>query len=225
MKILSIVGNKNLETVIKHTLPQEEYILVFDDNPIKALDILPVQKPDAVLFNFEDFPFHWKTFHLFTKNLLGNNCRFILMTGKSFLAADSAEAAFLEILPLSWNVEATVFAEWLKKILSAKPETAEKKKTQENSIDLIFRNPETQELILSTNISQLSDNDIIFTVPQKKISSLKLDDKVKCCTIKLGSYLIKPECCIASAENPVHFIFTSISESDKEAIRQQFTYL
>ena len=115
MTIFSIVENQNLQQAIQRSATPE-HNLVLHNNPIEALDALVAGKPDLILFNFDDFPDYWESIYLFSKYNL-NNCKFILLFGRTFLINDSSKAEFLEIDLLPWHTDARSFGADLKEKL------------------------------------------------------------------------------------------------------------
>ncbi len=115
MTIFSIVENQNLQQAIQRAAtPQHN--LVLHNNPITAMDELKEKNADVILLNFDDYPDHWKSIYLFSKYNL-NNCKFILLFGRTFLINDSSRAEFLGVDLLPWHTETRSFVEDLKEKL------------------------------------------------------------------------------------------------------------
>ena len=115
MTIFSIVENKNLQQAIQRSATPE-HNLVLHNNPIAALDQMGKKNPDVILFNYDDYPDYWESVYLFSKYNL-NNCRFILLFGRTFLINDSSKAEFLGVDLLPWHTDTRSFVADLKEKL------------------------------------------------------------------------------------------------------------
>ena len=115
MTIFSIAENPALQQAIQRSA-NASHTLILHNNPIAALEEMQAKNPEVILFNFEDFPEYWETVYLFSKYNL-NNCKFILLFGRTFLINDSSKAAFLGIDLLPWHTETKSFTENLKEKL------------------------------------------------------------------------------------------------------------
>jgi len=112
MKVFCIVENPSLRQVIQRAIGQV-HTTAFYNNPVRAMEIMKSDEPDVVLFNFEDFPRHWESTYIFSKHIL-NNCKFILLFGRSFLINNSSNSAFLGVQTLPWHTDAKRFMQELK---------------------------------------------------------------------------------------------------------------
>ena len=109
MKILIVIENEKLVSVVEEALAAEGHQLIFSADPVDVMKNMS-ETPDCIIFNFEDFPYHWKPVWQFFR------CDLILLTGRTFTLRDRAEAAFLGITAqIPWNVEVKTFTEYLKK--------------------------------------------------------------------------------------------------------------
>lgn len=115
MTIFSIVENQSLQQAIQRAATPQ-YNLVLHNNPISALDEMREKNPDVILFNFDDYPDYWKSIYLFSKSNL-NNCKFILLFGRTFLINDSSKAEFLGVDLLPWHTDTRSFVADLKEKL------------------------------------------------------------------------------------------------------------
>ncbi len=115
MTVFSIIENSALQQAVQRSATPE-HTLVLHNNPIAAMDEMREKKPDVILMNFDDFPYHWENIYLFSKYNL-NNCKFILLFGRTFLINDSSKAEFLGVDLLPWHTDTLSFVENLKKKL------------------------------------------------------------------------------------------------------------
>ncbi len=115
MTIFSIVENQNLQQAIQRAATPE-HNLVLHNNPISAMDEMGVKAPDLILLNYDDYPGYWESVYLFSKYNL-NNCKFILLFGRTFLINDSSRAEFLGVDLLPWHTETRSFVADLKEKL------------------------------------------------------------------------------------------------------------
>ena len=115
MTIFSIVENQNLQQAIQRSATPE-HNLVLHNNHIAALDQMGKKNPDVILFNYDDYPDYWESVYLFSKYNL-NNCRFILLFGRTFLINDSSKAEFLGVDLLPWHTDTRSFVADLKEKL------------------------------------------------------------------------------------------------------------
>ena len=115
MTIFSIAENQNLQQAIQRA-STPEHNLILNNNPIGAMDAMKTQAPDLILFNYDDYPDYWKTVYLFSKYNL-NNCKFMLLFGRTFLINDSSAAEFLGVDLLPWHTDTRSFVSDLKEKL------------------------------------------------------------------------------------------------------------
>ena len=115
MTIFSIVENQNLQQAIQRAATPE-HNLVLHNNPISAMDEMRARAPDLILLNYDDYPGYWESIYLFSKYNL-NNCKFILLFGRTFLINDSSRAEFLGVDLLPWHTETRSFVADLKEKL------------------------------------------------------------------------------------------------------------
>lgn len=115
MTIFSIVENQNLQKAVQRSV-SPEHNLVLHNNPLTAMEEMRKNTPDIVLFNYDDFPNYWEAVFLFSKFTL-NNCKFLLLFGRTFLINDSSKAEFLGVDLLPWHTETRSFVADLKEKL------------------------------------------------------------------------------------------------------------
>ena len=115
MTIFSIVENPALQQAVQRSAtPAHNLVLL--GNPIEAMNEMRTKNPDVILMNFDDFPAYWESVYLFSKYNL-NNCRFILLFGRTFLINDSSKAEFLGVDLLPWHTDTRSFVADLKEKL------------------------------------------------------------------------------------------------------------
>lgn len=115
MTIFSIVENQNLQQAIQRSAtPAHNLVLL--GNPIAAMEQMREKKADVILLNYDDFPDYWESVYLFSKYNL-NNCKFILLFGRTFLINDSSKAEFLGVDLLPWHTDTKSFVKALKEKL------------------------------------------------------------------------------------------------------------
>ena len=115
MTIFSIVDNPALQQAVQRAATPG-HTLVLLGNPIDAMNEMRTKNPDVILMNFDDFPSHWESVYLFSKYNL-NNCKFILLFGRTFLINDSSKAEFLGVNLLPWHTDTKSFVAQLKEKL------------------------------------------------------------------------------------------------------------
>ncbi len=115
MTIFSIVENQNLQQAIQRAATPA-HNLVLHNNPIGAMDEMRKKSPDLILFNYDDFPDYWEATYLFSKFNL-NNCKFLLLFGRTFLIDNSSKAEFLKVDLLPWHTDTRSFVADLKEKL------------------------------------------------------------------------------------------------------------
>ncbi len=98
MKIILISERDDMKRVLeRHLEPLGAEIVQYWD-PIKAMDNIDEIEPDAIFFNTQDFPRHWKSLIAFVRGSYPmTRVVFIVFTGPNFSHDDAAKAEYLGV--------------------------------------------------------------------------------------------------------------------------------
>ena len=98
MKLLYIAAKGELINTLSFNLKPLGFTLTFESDPVKALQSLDSDTPDAILFDAGDFPRHWKPLlRLAREQKNREELIFLLVTPEGFSAEDGAKAAHLGV--------------------------------------------------------------------------------------------------------------------------------
>ena len=98
MKLLIVTAKMRPRDRIFSHFNRLGYDIIVYDNPLKAMDNLSEVAPDAVLFNAEDFPRHWKPFLQVLRQLFDRESSvFIILKGGLFDSEEAVKAGSLSV--------------------------------------------------------------------------------------------------------------------------------
>ena len=120
MKLLLVTSKENTKEKVYSHFYRMGYDIIIYDNPLKALDNLAEIEPQAVLFNAEDFPRHWKPFLQVLRQLYPRDKSvFIILRGESFDDEEAVKAGSLSVSGvISENFQSPDDIQQLENILS-----------------------------------------------------------------------------------------------------------
>ena len=98
MKLLLVTSKEETRNRVYSHFNRLGYEIIIYDNPLKAMDNLSEIVPEAVIFNAEDFPRHWKPFLQVLRQLFEREKSvFILLKGESFNDEEALKAGSLSV--------------------------------------------------------------------------------------------------------------------------------
>ncbi len=98
MKLLYVAARGELINTLSFNLKPLGFTLTFESDPLKALQLLDSESPDAILFDAGDFPRHWPPMvKLAREQKPREELIFLLVIPEDFPAEDGAKAAHLGV--------------------------------------------------------------------------------------------------------------------------------
>lgn len=98
MKLLYVAARGELINTLSFNLKPLGFTLTFEPDPVRALELLDSESPDAILFDAADFPRHWPPMLKLARDQKNREeLIFLLVIPEDFSAEDGAKAAHLGV--------------------------------------------------------------------------------------------------------------------------------
>ncbi len=224
MKLLLVTAKEETRDKIFNHFNRLGYDIIIYDNPLKAMDNLSEIAPDAVLFNAEDFPRHWKPFVQVLRQLFDRDSSvFVILKGDAFADDDAVKAGMLSVNGvISENFDSRDEITQLENILSRYLVHTDSRGARRynaeinNSIEFLFNHPENYTLI-SGSVSDVSFDGIrIIPDHPQHSSDIKEGTKINSCSIRFGDYICSVGVRVVRNNKSISFRFTDFDESDRD---------
>ena len=224
MKLLLITArNETKDKVITH-LNKLGYDFIVYDNPLKALDNLTEIDPQAVLFNAEDFPRHWKPFlQVLRQNSPREKTVFIILRGHSFDHEEALKAGSLSVNGvISENFDDKEEISQLENILSRYLIHNDSRGARRFStgsyenIEFLFNHPDNFKLI-SGAVEDISFDGLRFSPDSPQFTAdIKEGTDIQACSIRFGNFVCSVAVRVVRNNKGISFRFTEFDETDRE---------
>ena len=197
MKLLLITAKEETRDRIYSHFSRLGYDIIIYDNPLKAMDNLAEISPDAVLFNAEDFPRHWKPFLQVLRQLFNRETSvFIILKGESFDDEEALKAGSLSVSGvISEDFNSPDEITQLENILSRylvhdDPRGPRRFSTDMyKNIEFLFNHPENFKLITGSVSDVSFDGLRINPDHPQHTSNIKEGSNIPACSIRFGDYV------------------------------------
>lgn len=224
MKLLLITAkDETREKIISH-FNRLGYDIIIYDNPLKAMDNLAEIAPEAVLFNAEDFPRHWKPFLQVLRQLFARETSvFIILRGDSFDGEEALKAGSLSVSGVisedfSSPDEITQLENILSRYLVHDDSRGPRRFTSGiyKNVEFLFNHPANFKLISGT-VSDVSFDGIRITPDHPQhTSDIREGTNIPACSIRFGDYICSVGVRVVRNNKSISFRFIDFDESDRD---------
>ncbi|MDC7227135.1 MAG: PilZ domain-containing protein [Spirochaetales bacterium] len=223
MKLLLVTENEETQSKISSHFERLGYDIITYDNPLKAMDNLAEIAPNAVLFNAEDFPRHWKPFLQVLRQLFSrDDSVFVILKGSSFNDEEAVKAGSLSVSGvISEDFESSeeivqlenIFSRYLVHNDSRGPRRFTTGLYQ--NVEFLFNHPENFTLITGT-VSDVSFDGIRITPDHPHhTTDIKEGTNIHSCSIRFGDYVCSVGVRVVRNNKSISFRFVDFDESDR----------
>lgn len=224
MKLLLVTAkDETREKIFKH-FERLGYDIINYDNPLKAMDNLEEVAPNAVIFNAEDFPRHWKPFLQVLRQLFKReDSVFIILKGDSFDNEEALKAGSLSVSGvISENFESSDEILQIENILSRYLVHDDSRGPRRfkaglySNVEFLFNHPENFTLITGA-VSDVSFDGIRITPDHPyHTSSIREGTNIPACSIRFGDYICSVGVRVVRNNKSISFRFIDFDESDRD---------
>ncbi|HAK46346.1 MAG TPA: hypothetical protein DCO79_10580 [Spirochaeta sp.] len=224
MKLLLVTSKEETREKIFSHFEHLGYDVITYDNPLKAMDNLSEISPNAVIFNTEDFPRHWKPFlqvlrQLFTRE----DSVFVILKGGSFTNEEALKAGSLSVsgvISESFDSDdeivqlENIFSRYLVHDDSRGPRRF--KTGMYQNVEFLFNHPDNFTLITGS-VSDVSFDGIRITPDHPRhTSSIREGTNIPACSIRFGDYICSVGVRVVRNNKSISFRFIDFDESDRD---------
>ena len=224
MKLLLITAKDDTRDKFFNHFERLGYDIITYDNPLKAMDNLSEIAPNAVLFNTEDFPRHWKPFLQVLRQLFDRESSvFIILKGDSFDNEEAMKAGSLSVSGvISENFESKDEIIQLENILSRYHIHSDSRGPRRftadiyRNVEFLFNHPENFTLITGS-VSDVSFDGIRITPDHPHhTSDIREGTNISACSIRFGDYICSVGVRVIRNNKSISFRFIDFDESDRD---------
>jgi DNA-binding NarL/FixJ family response regulator len=224
MKLLLVTAKEESRDRIYAHFSRLGYDIIIYDNPLKAMDNLSEITPDAVLFNAEDFPRHWKPFLQVLRQLFKREKSvFIILKGTSFNDEEALKAGSLSVNGvISENFNSPDEINQLENILSRYLIHEDSRGPRRfptdmsNNVEFLFNHPENFKLITGSVSDVSFDGLRINPDHPQHTSDIKEGSNIHACSIRFGDYVCSVGVRVVRNNKSISFRFIDFDESDRD---------
>ena len=224
MKLLLVTAKEDTRDRVYSHFHRLGYDIIIYDNPLKAMDNLAEVAPDAVLFNAEDFPRHWKPFLQVLRQLFKRERSvFIILKGKSFNDEEALKAGSLSVSGvLSENFETPEEITQLENILSRylihEDSRGPRRFSTEmyKNVEFLFNHPDNFTLITGT-VSDVSFDGLRLQPDHPhQTTDIREGINIPACSIRFGDFTCSVGVRVVRNNKSISFRFIDFDESDRD---------
>ncbi len=224
MKLLLVTSNDNTRKKVCDHFDRLGYDVIVYHNPLKAMDNLGEISPDAVLFNAEDFPRHWKPFLQVLRQLFDReHSVYIVLRGKTFDDDEALKAGSLSVSGvISEDFQSAEEIAQLESILSRylihhDPRGPRRFNTElYKDLEFLFNHPSNFTLITGTVID-VSFDGLRFTPDFPQLTTnIREGTYIPACSIRFGSFTCSVGVKVVRNNKSISFRFSDFDESDRD---------
>lgn len=224
MKLLLITAKEITRDRIFTHFNRLGYDIIIYDNPLKAMDNLPEIAPNAVLFNAEDFPRHWKPFLQVLRQLFKRESSvFIILRGESFNDEEALKAGSLSVSGvISENFDSSDEITQLENILARylvhEDLRGPRRFSSEmySNVEFLFNHPDNFKLITGSVCDLSFDGLRLNPDHPQHTSSIKEGTNIPACSIRFGDYICSIGVRVVRNNKNISFRFIDFDESDRD---------
>lgn len=225
MKLLLITSNDKTKEKVKSHFKLLGYDIIVYDNPLKALDNLYEISPQAVLFNAEDFPRHWKPFLQVLRQLFKREeSVFIILKGELFDDDEALKAGSLSVSGvISENFENSEDINQLENILSRYLVHKELRGAPRISsgmprdTEFIFNHPLNFKLITGKIVDVSFDGFRFEPDLPQFTADIKEGVNIPFCSLRFGDFTCSIGVRLVRNNKSLSFRFTDFDEADRDS--------
>lgn len=225
MKLLLVTSKADTRNRIFSHFSMLGYDIISYDNPLKALDNLNEILPEAVLFNAEDFPRHWKPFLQVLRQLLPREKSvFIILKGESFNDEEAVKAGSLSVSGvISENFDSDEEIQQLENILSRYLIHNDSRGPRRlntgisNDVEFLFNHPFNFKLITG-NVTDVSFDGFRFEpdLPYHT-TDIKEGINIHSCSLRFGDFTCTVGVRVVRNNKSLSFRFINFDEADRDS--------
>ncbi len=224
MKLLLVTDKEETRNKFIGHFEKLGYDLIFYNNPLKAMDNLTEISPDAVLFNSEDFPRHWKPFLQVLRQLFEREKSvFVILKGESFDEEEAMKAGSLGVnAVISESFENREEMVQLENILARYiihndlrgPRRFSTTKFED--VEFLFNHPENYSL-LTGQVIDLSFDGLKFSPDSPQLcADIKEGTDMPACSLRFGEFVCSVGVRVIRNNKTISFRFSSFDEADRD---------
>ena len=224
MKLLLVTSKDETRDRVSLHLQKLGYDFIHYNNPLKAMDNLDEIHPEAVLFNTEDFPRHWKPFLQVLRQLSSREeSVFIILKGPSFNREEALKAGSLSVSGvISEDFEDPEEITQLENILSRYIVHNDLRGARRfshhvyKSIEFLFNHPRNFSLITGSVIDISFDGLRLQPDSPQLTADIADGTDVPACSIRFGDFISSVGVRVVRNNKSISFRFTEFDETDRE---------
>ncbi len=224
MKLLLVTAKEETRKRVLSHFNRLGYDVIVYDNPLKAMDNLAEIEPEAVLFNAEDFPRHWKPFLLVLRQLFKREKSvFIILSGESFNDEEVLKAGSLSVSGvISEDFQSPLEITQLETILSRYLVHEDNRGPRRfntalyKNVEFLFNHPDNFTLITGT-VSDLSFDGLRFDPDRPQLTTdIREGINIPACSIRFSDYTCSVGVRVVRNNKSISFRFIDFDEADRD---------